>query len=243
MKYSKLCLAMLALGVFNSGAVVAEELKTKKDKESYGVGVDIANNFKNLKLDLNTDALFKGMKDVFTGKKLAMDDEEFNKVMTVYHNELRDKQMASHNALKIANQKAGDEFIAKFKTEKGVVALPSGLSYKIIKEGTGPKPSLNDTVVCKYKGAFVDGKVFDSSERSGGAVSFNLQGVIPGWQEALQLMSVGSHWEVLVPASLAYGAAGIGREIGPNQTLLFDIELLSINPRDNGSDITTQDQK
>ena len=92
-------------------------------------------------------------------------------------------------------------------------------------------------------GVSVDGKVFDSSERSGGAVSFNLQGVIPGWQEALQLMSVGSHWEVLVPASLAYGAAGIGREIGPNQTLLFDIELLSINPRDNGSDITTQDQK
>ena len=234
---------MLAVGLFNSVAMAGSDLKTKKDKESYGVGVDVATNFKKLGLDLNSDALFKGMKDVFTSKKLALSEEELNKVMTVYHNELREKQMAAHKALKEANQKAGEEFIAKFKAEQGAVALPSGVVYKVIKEGTGPKPVLSDTVVCKYKGAFVDGTVFDSSETAGGSVSFNLQGVIPGWQEVLQQMPVGSHWEVVIPPSSAYGAEGAGRQIGPNSTLFFDIELLSVNPKNAENSAAPQPEK
>jgi FKBP-type peptidyl-prolyl cis-trans isomerase len=232
MKYSKLMVTMLMLGFFTSVVMAGGELKSKKDKESYGVGVDVANNFKNMDLDLNLEVLFKGMRDVYAGKKLAMDEAEITKVMTVYHNELRNKQMAAHKAIMDANQKAGDEFIAKYKAAKDVVSLPSGVLYKVIKEGSGQKPSLSDTVESRYKGFFVDGKEFDSSERTGGAVSFNLQGVIPGWQEVLQLMPVGSHWEVVVPAKLAYGAQGAGRQIGPNATLIFDIELLSIKAKE-----------
>lgn len=232
MKYTKLISAMIALGFVTLPVMAGSELKTKKDKESYGVGVDVANNFLKMGLDINTEALFKGMKDAFSGKKLAMSDEEFSKVMTTYHNELRSKQMAAQKALKDANQKAGDDFIAKYRAEKGVSSLPSGVLYKVLKEGTGPKPVLTDTVESKYKGTFVDGKEFDSSERAGGAVTFSLAGVIPGWQEALQNMPVGSHWEVVIPANLAYGAEGAGRQIGPNTTLVFDIELLSIKTKD-----------
>ena len=244
MKQSKLFITLLALGLFSTSAIAAGELKTKKDKESYGVGADVATNFKNLGLDLNTDALIRGMKDVFAEKKLAMSDDELSKVMTVYHNELRNKQMAAQKAIKDANQKAGDDFIAKYRADKSVITLPSGVLYKVIKEGTGAKPTLNDTVESKYKGFLVDGKEFDSSERAGGSVSFNVQGVIPGWQEALQNMPVGSHWEVVIPSNLAYGPEGAGRQIGPNTTLVFDIELLSIKTKEADKNATpVQPQK
>jgi len=245
MKYSKLLAAILTLGIFTAPAIAGGELNSKKDKESYGVGVDVANNFKKMALDLNLEALFKGMRDVYAGGKLAMSEEELTKVMTTYHNELRDKQMAAHKAILETNQKAGDEFMAKYRSGKGVIALPSGVLYKVIKEGSGQKPVLTDTIESRYKGAFVDGKEFDSSERAGGSVTFNLQGVIPGWQEVLQLMPVGSNWEVVVPAKLAYGAEGAGRQIGPNTTLVFDIELVSIKSKDAGKIVnsTSQPQK
>ena len=232
MKYSKLMAAMLAIGLFTTPVFAGGELKSKKDKESYGVGVDVATNFKKMGLDINLDTLFKGMRDVYAGGKLAMSEEEITKVMTVYHNELRSKQMAAQKLIVEANQKSGEEFMTRYRAEKGVVALPSGVLYKILKEGNGPKPVLTDTIESRYTGSFVDGKEFDNSERAGGSVTFNLQGVIPGWQEVLQLMPVGSHWQVVVPPKLAYGAEGAGRQIGPNTTLVFDIELVSIKAKD-----------
>ena len=228
MKYTKLINAIFMVVLLNTPAMAGNELQSKRDKESYGVGVDVATNFKNMKLDINPETLFRGMKDVFDGKKLAMSDEEFTKVMTVYHNELRAKQMAAQKAIKDTNHRAGEEFIAKYRMDKSVKSLPSGVLYKVLNEGSGNKPTISDTVVCKYKGKFIDGKEFDNSDRTGGSVSFSLQGVIPGWQEALQQMPVGSHWEVVVPSNMAYGETGAGREIGPNTTLIFDIELLSI---------------
>lgn len=228
MKHTKLFAASFVLAVVSSTVMASGDLKSKSDKESYGIGVDIANNFKRLPIDINIDALFRGFKDVYAGKKLAMSDEELNQVMTTYNTELKNKQMVAQKALMNANKKAGDEFMAKYRTEKGVIALPSGVLYKVLKEGTGQIPTLTSTVESRYKGSFIDGKEFDSSERIGGSVSFNLQGVIPGWQEVLQLMPVGSHWQVVVPANMAYGAQGVGRQIGPNTTLVFEIELLSI---------------
>lgn len=228
MKYIKLFVPIILIGFTTSTAIAGVDLKSKKDKESYGIGVDVANNFKRLAVDINLDALFRGFRDVYTGKKLAMSNDELNQVMATYNSELKNKQFAAQKALMYANEKAGDEFIEKYRADKGVIVLPSGILYKIIKEGNGQKPKLTSTVVSRYKGSFVDGKEFDNSDRTGGSVSFNVQGVIPGWQEVLQLMPVGSHWEVVIPSKLAYGAQGAGRQIGPNSTLVFDIELLSI---------------
>lgn len=224
----KFLAALFVVPFVISPAEAGEALKTKHDKESYGVGVDVATNFKRLGLDLNLDALIKGMRDVYAGSKLALSDQELVQVMSTYQQELQNKQIAAQKSLMEANQKAGDEYMAKFRAEAGVVALPSGVLYQVIKEGNGPKPGATDTVETRYKGYFINGKEFDNSDRAGGAVTFNLQGVIAGWQEVLQLMPTGSQWKVAVPPQLAYGPQGAGREIGPNMTLVFEIELLSI---------------
>src|SRR5208337_625691 len=160
-------------------------------------------------------------------KTLLTDDEAKSAMMTL-QNDLRQKQEAKAQQAGQTNKTEGEAFLAANKTKEGVVTLPSGLQYKILKEGTGPKPTASDTVSCNYRGTLTNGKEFDSSTKHGGPASFPVSGVIKGWTEALQLMPVGSKWQLFIPADLAYGDRGAGPDIAPGSTLVFEIELLSI---------------
>ena len=206
--------------------VVAEEtveLKTQNDKVSYSIGADIGKNFKRQGMDVNLDLLVKGLKDGMADGKLAMTEEEMRATFKSFESEMRQKQEA-------ANKKEGEAFLAKNKTEKDVITLPNGLQYKIIKAGEGKLPVETDTVECHYKGTLINGKEFDSSYRRGMPAKFPVERVIKGWQEALKIMPVGSKWQLFIPSDLAYGPRGNGNEIGPNAALIFELELLSIQP-------------
>lgn len=206
----------------------AEKPQSLRDKISYGIGLDFARNLKNLGVNVDLGSLEKGLKAGLEGAKPAIPEEELQKIMGEYQNTLRSKQMAVQNELLEKNGKEGEAFREQYKKGEGVVALPSGLMYKILKKGEGEIPKASDTVSCQYKAKLIDGKVFDDSENHGGPVQFSVQGVIKGWQEAIQLMPVGSSWEVVVPPELAYGNTGSGRVIPPNATLVFQIDLVSI---------------
>jgi FKBP-type peptidyl-prolyl cis-trans isomerase FklB len=160
-----------------------------------------------------------------------MTEEETKVVMTEFRTEMMKKKEAEAQQAAQANKLAGQQFLAANKTKEGVVTLPSGLQYKILKEGTGPKPTATDTVVCNYRGTLINGTEFDSSYKGGKPATFPVNQVIKGWTEALQLMPVGSKWQVFVPSDLAYGERGPGAEIGPNSTLIFEIDLLSIQEK------------
>lgn len=229
MTYRKSILAA-AIGLLASFAVAAQdapELKTDKDKLSYALGMNFGESFRKQGLDVDPAVFAKAFADSFNNGKTAMTDQEVQKLLMAASQELRKKQAALQAEKGAAAQKEGDAFLAANKTKDGVVTLPSGLQYKILKAGTGDKPTLEDMVVCNYKGTLIDGTEFDASEKHGGPATFPVKGVIPGWTEALQLMPVGSKWELYVPANLAYGAQGPG-EIGPNATLIFEVELVSI---------------
>jgi FKBP-type peptidyl-prolyl cis-trans isomerase FklB len=211
-------------------------LKTEKDKRSYAIGLNIgakvANELKAGGVDMDSTILARGIRDSLTGAKHLMTDEEVKTSLTALETELREKARAEYEAMATANKKESDDYLAANKSKEGVQTLPSGLQYKVLKAGTGPKPAATDKVSCNYKGAFLDGKEFDSSERHGGKpVTFGVSDVIKGWTEALQLMPVGSKWQLFVPSDMAYGPRGAGQEIGPNKALIFEVELVSIEPK------------
>jgi FKBP-type peptidyl-prolyl cis-trans isomerase FklB len=217
-------------------AGAATVLKTEKDKRSYAIGLNIgakvANELKAGGVDMDSAVLARGIRDSLTGAKHLMTEEEVKTALTALETELREKARAEYEAMAAANKKESDDFLAANKSKEGVQTLPSGLQYKVLKAGTGPKPAATDKVSCNYKGSFLDGKEFDSSERHGGKpATFGVSEVIKGWTEALQQMPVGSKWQLFVPSDLAYGSRGAGQEIGPNKALIFEVELVSIEPK------------
>lgn len=188
-------------------------------------------NLKKQDVPVDPAILARGLKDALAGGKTLLTEEEGQAALTEMQNDLRKKQQEKMQEAGAANKKEGDAFLVANKGKDGVVALPSGLQYKILKEGTGAKPAAADSVVCNYRGTLIDGKEFDSSYKRGQPATFPVSGVIKGWTEALQLMPVGSKWQLFVPADLAYGDRGAGPDIGPDSTLIFEVELLSIQEK------------
>jgi FKBP-type peptidyl-prolyl cis-trans isomerase FklB len=220
-----------AVSKTGAAAKVPFTLKTGKDKQSYAIGVNIGKTMKRDGVNVDTSVVARGIRDALAGGKVLMTDEEIKATLTALSTELKKNQDEKQRITGAANKSAGEAFLATNKAKDGVVTLPSGLQYKIVKEGTGPKPTAADTVVCNYKGTLINGTEFDSSYKRGQAATFPVGGVIKGWTEALQLMPVGSKWELFVPSELAYGPQSRSAEIGPNSTLIFDVELLSIQPK------------
>jgi FKBP-type peptidyl-prolyl cis-trans isomerase FklB len=206
-------------------------LKTQKDKVSYAIGLNIGKSLRKDSVDVDPAIFVRGLRDAISGAKTLLTEEEMKSVMTTLQGELRKQQEETARAAGEINKKAGEAFLADNKTKDGVVTLPSGLQYKIITAGTGPKPAATDSVVCNYRGTLIDGTEFDSSYKRGQPATFPVIGVIKGWTEAVQLMPVGSKWQLFVPSDLAYGDRGAGPDIGPNATLIFEVELLSIQDK------------
>jgi FKBP-type peptidyl-prolyl cis-trans isomerase FklB len=206
-------------------------LKTENDKVSYVIGLNLGADMKRRSVeDLNYDLLVQGIRDAYSGGNKLLTEEEANQIWAGFQKNLAEKQKVNKMKMAEENKKKGDAFLAENKTKEGVVALPSGLQYKVLRPGKGPKPKLEDTVTTHYRGTLLDGTEFDSSYKRNEPVSFKLSGVIKGWTEALQLMETGSKWQLFIPADLAYGPNGAGGLIGPNETLIFEVELISIQP-------------
>jgi len=216
-------------------ATAISPLKTPKDKASYAVGLtfgkDIAARLKNDGVDVDAASLARGIRDAVAATKPLLTDAEIKAVLTTLTTEVRTKQMAKMEAIAAVNRKTGEAFLAANKSKEGIVTLPSGLQYKILKAGDGPKPSATDTVVCDYRGTLIDGKEFDSSAKHGKPLEIPVSGVIKGWTEAMLLMPVGSKWQLFLPSELAYGNAEMGPDIKPGSTLIFEVELHSIAPK------------
>lgn len=192
------------------------------DKVSYALGLSIGNNFQNSGIkQLQVADFVKGLEDVLGEKQPAISYEEAKQVINDYFMKLQQERLE-------INKQAGAEFLEINRHKAGVVELPSGLQYEILKQGTGAKPSANDKVKCHYHGTLINGTVFDSSVQRGEPATFGVSQVIPGWVEALQLMPVGSKWRLFIPSNLAYGEHGAGDVIEPNSALIFDVELLDI---------------
>ncbi|MGA2316546.1 MAG: FKBP-type peptidyl-prolyl cis-trans isomerase [Thermodesulfobacteriota bacterium] len=215
---------IVVLGVlFLVSQVSAQEnlvLKNQKDKVSYIIGMNIGNDLKRQSIDISPKILAEGVQQALAGSKPLLTEQEIQETMMAFQKEMMAKQ-----------KERGDAFLAENKKKEGVKTLPSGLQYKVIKAGTGKKPKLNDTVMTHYRGTLIDGTEFDSSYKRGQPVSFLVSGVLPGWTEALQLMEEGAKWQLFIPSNLAYGERGAGGIIGPNATLIFEIELISIQEK------------
>jgi FKBP-type peptidyl-prolyl cis-trans isomerase FklB len=229
MNFKWMAIVAVLLPVFEAGAQeTGEALSTQKDKVSYGIGVNAAQGFKRLQMDLDLELVIRGLRDGYAGAKLLISEDEIRKVVAAYQQEVAVKQTAAARIAAEKNKREGDAFLEENKKKEGVVTLPSGLQYKILKAGEGKTPTEKDMVQVHYAGTLIDGTEFDSSLPHGQPLTFPLVGVIAGWREALKLMPVGSKWQLFIPPSLAYGTRGSGDKIGPNATLIFEVELLDI---------------
>jgi FKBP-type peptidyl-prolyl cis-trans isomerase FklB len=206
------------------------QLKDEKDKASYSIGYDIGSTFKKQNIELNTEALFNGLREGLAGKEASLSKEEREKTLQTFQQQMMEKQAAASKEAATKNAAEGEKFLTENKKKEGVKTTASGLQYKVLKEGSGASPKETDTVVTHYKGTLLDGTEFDSSYKRNEPATFPVNRVIKGWTEALQLMKPGAKYQLFIPAALAYGERGAGRDIGPNSTLIFEVELLSIKP-------------
>jgi FKBP-type peptidyl-prolyl cis-trans isomerase FklB len=211
-----------------SAPVFAEEkapqLKDLKDKASYSFGLNIGLNVKRQNVEINPDVFMAGLKDALAGRKPLLTEQEVRETMTEFQKDMQEKQ--TEQAKK--NTAAGEKFLAENKTKEGVKTTASGLQYKVLKEGNGPQPKATDTVTVNYRGTLLDGTEFDSSYKRGQPATFAVGGVIKGWTEALQLMKVGSKYQLFIPSNLAYGERSPGPQIPPGSALLFEVELMDV---------------
>ena len=227
-------LVMILIAGFLAGSAAAQDapaLKSQKEKLSYALGMDLGNQFRMQSTDVDPALLFQGLKDALAGGKTLLTEEEARAAIAVLQNELAKKQAEAAKILAEKNKREGEAFLAANKGKEGVVLLPSGLQYKILKQGEGAKPTADDPVVCHDRGNLVDGTEFDSSYKRNQPATFAVKGIIKGWTEALQLMTVGSKWQLWIPAELAYGERARSNIIGPNSTLIFEVELISIQSK------------
>jgi len=221
-----LCMILAASPVM---AAEKQELKTEKQKASYAIGFDMGSSLKENGLDIDSDILVKAIKDALSGSAPLMTEQEVKATLITLQKDVQAKQQAKMNALGEKNKKEGEAFLAQNKTKDGVKTLASSLQYKVLTEGKGNTPKASDTVTVNYRGMLIDGTEFDSSYKRGQPATLPVGGVIKGWTEALQLMREGSKWQIYIPADLAYGENGTpGGPIGPNATLIFDVELISV---------------
>ena len=224
-------MAIMGMFLFSAQVLAAEnvQLQSQKDKASYALGMSVGKNMKQqLPTEIDPDIFAKGLKDAFSGAEPLLSEEEMRTIMTAFQKDISEKQAEKMKVVGEKNKKEGVAFLAENKKKEGVITLASGLQYKIIKQGTGNIPKATDKVTTHYQGTLIDGTEFDSSYKRGEPTTFQVNGVIPGWTEALQLMQVGSKWQLFVPSNLAYGERGAGPNIGPNAVLIFTVELLSI---------------
>jgi FKBP-type peptidyl-prolyl cis-trans isomerase FkpA len=210
------------------GAARKTSLNTELEKASYAYGLDVAESMQRSGLELDVDSFVQGFTDTLTGKKVLLTNQEKAQVMQEYASKMREKQMAEMQEKAKTNMAAGRAFLAENAKKDSVMVTADSLQYQILRKGTGPKPGPEATVKVNYIGKLIDGTTFDSSYDRGQPAEFPLNGVIPGWSEAIQLMNVGAKYRFWIPADLAYGERGAPPVIGPNETLIFDIELLEI---------------
>jgi FKBP-type peptidyl-prolyl cis-trans isomerase len=227
------CVMVLGILILAGFANAAEDiiLKDYKERVSYSIGVKIGNELKNLPVGLNVDLLARGIRDVLSETKPLMTEQEILETMAVLQKEITAMQQERVKVLAEKNKKEGEAFLAKNKGVEGVITLPSGLQYKVLKAGTGKTPTDTDTVTVHYRGTLIDGTEFDSSYRLGQAATLVVNRVIPGWTEALKLMKEGAKWQLIIPPHLAFGDRGAGNQIGPNVALIFEVELISIQDK------------
>lgn len=225
MKKVFLCFLLTIFSLSTASVWAAAELNTEKQKLSYALGAYFSQGISQQGVDMDIPAFMQAVEDVLNKAQLKLSDEELQAVLTQYQEKLANERNASANN----NKAAGENFLAENGKKEGVTTLPNGIQYKVLKEGSGPKPKSDSEVKVHYHGTHINGQVFDSSYDRGEPISLSLTQVIKGWQEALPLMSVGSKYQFYIPAELAYGDRGAGTSIGPNEALVFDIELLGIN--------------
>jgi len=228
MKY--LLTIILSIGFLSSFCFAADkvELKNQKDKESYSLGYQFGQSLKSQGVDINLDVYASGIRDAFGGKEPQMSQEEIRATLTSFQQRLMAARQKELKEKGTKNIEEGKKFLVENKKKEGIKTLPSGLQYKVLTQGSGKTPKAEDTVTVNYKGTLIDGTEFDSSYKRGQPATFQVKGVIKGWTEALQLMKEGSKWQLFIPPELAYGEQGAGRDIGPNATLIFEVELLTI---------------
>jgi FKBP-type peptidyl-prolyl cis-trans isomerase FklB len=222
--------AVVCLGLAACQGTTQEkvDLKTKMDSVSYSIGLDIGKNLKAQSIEVNPSALAEGMRVALGTGKGVLTDEQVQAVMTQFQQEMMEQQAVKAHELGEKNKKEGEAFLAANKTKEGVVTTASGLQYKILKAGTGKKPTDKQTVTVHYRGTLIDGTEIDNSYKRGQPATRAVTGFIKGWTEALQLMPVGSKWQLFMPGELAYGDRGMGSQVPPNAALIFEVELISV---------------